>query len=170
MPSSPCEGTGELSRELQVKVSVPGQTHAGTFSADVVSQLDTDRRFARWFFGARHPSGLACPDEGMHENAVEPKSPVQKGRRDAKVSGPEQVTRKSSCLKVVHFLASAERGNIERESSLCIAGVPFSRSKQDCGGDVVSWDGFERLTAKHPRSGARAKVSRAVHTMDSGSS
>ena len=70
----------------------------------------------------------------MHEDAVEPTSPVQKGCLDAKVSGPEQVTRKSTCLNVMHCLAEADRGNVSEESALCIAGVPLSRHKQDCGG------------------------------------
>ena len=69
----------------------------------------------------------------MHEDAVEPTSPVQKGCIDAKESGPEQVTRKSTCLNVMHCLAEADRGKVSKESALCIAGVPLSRHRQDCG-------------------------------------
>ena len=36
-------------------------------------------------FVARHPSGLACPDEGIHKKAMQPTSPIQKGSCEAEL-------------------------------------------------------------------------------------
>ena len=69
---------------------------------------------------------------------MEPKSPVQKGRRDANVSGPEHVTRKSTCLNVEHGLAAADRGKVERESALASLVYPFRGASETAAGDVVS--------------------------------
>ena len=109
---------------------------------------------ARWFFDARHPSGLACPDEGMHEDAVEPTSPAQKGCLEAKVSGPEQVTRKSTCL-IVSALSrrGGQRKSLRGECALHRWCAPFAaqarlRRATSCPGSDL------------PPGGDRAKASR----------